>query len=338
MASKTVFSIVFTIFIILSLTKVYSGPENKQITVAVTAPSLVSIVSAIGGDKIKVKSLIPPGADPHHYEPSETDIVNAVSDTALIVMTGPHHLLIEEKIEDLYKKGFIKSMIINYKDYIDNGMIFLKNPKTNDINPHGYFFSLNNSKIIAFTIYKALSEIDPEDKDYYLTRYNEFKMLIDSIYSEISPIRKSNLKIILLTPVLQYIAKDLNMEIINIVLPEYDIEPTEKDISEVINIMRYRKVNFVLVSDMEANRLRKMIDVLRHNNIKIIIAPVFTFNKVPYLAPLITSSVIISDNYNIQNKNTNENPLNYFLLPSIVLNLVLALITFLLYYKVKNYE
>jgi len=322
----------------MTLYPAFSQPVSRKIVVAVTASSLTSIISAIGGEKIKVKSLVPQGADPHHYEPSETDIINAVSDTDLIVMTGPHHLLIEEKIEDLYNKGFIKSRIINYKDYIENGMVFLKNPKTNDINPHGYFFSINNSKIIALTVYKALVEMDPKDKEYFDTRYEEFIALLDQISIEIQRIRIKNLKIILLTPILQYVAKDLNMEVIDIVLPEYDIEPTEKDISNVITIMKSRKIDFMLASDIEANRLKKMINIFRNNNINIVITPVFTYKKIPYLASLITVSAIETNKFRFEYTQTGNNIGDFILIPSIVLNFVLAALSILLYYKVKNYE
>lgn len=337
---KTGLIILLLLLFSSSMVSAPSQPNSEKIIVAVTSPALSSIVSMIGGERVLVKSLIPPGADPHHYEPSETDILYSVADAKLIVMTGPHHLLIEDKIEKLRKRGLIKSKIVNYKDYQKNGFVFLTNPKTKSINPHGYFFSVNATKTIALTIYNALIDIDPSDKKYFKMRHESFISLLDRISMELSSFRKKNIKALLLSPILQYVANDLGIKIVDIVLSEYDIEPTERDISCALSYIREGKVDLILVSDMEASRLKKMIDVLKQNNAYVVVTPVFEYKKNPYLAPLITASVIESSLSGSREKLGNSLNIweNYLLLSSFLLNIILVVMLLLLYLKVRSYE
>ncbi|RTI32897.1 zinc ABC transporter substrate-binding protein, partial [Thermus scotoductus] len=39
-----------------------------QVQVAATTPLLADLVSQVGGNRIKVESVVPPGADPHTFE------------------------------------------------------------------------------------------------------------------------------------------------------------------------------------------------------------------------------------------------------------------------------
>ncbi|MBT8508050.1 hypothetical protein AZH53_06480 [Methanomicrobiaceae archaeon CYW5] len=61
--------------------------DKIPITVAVTIPPLRQFVEAVGGDRVSVMVMVPPGASPHTYEPTPGQL-RALSETDVYVMVG----------------------------------------------------------------------------------------------------------------------------------------------------------------------------------------------------------------------------------------------------------
>ncbi len=71
---------------------VFSGciaePEQGEtILIAVSIPPLATFAEQVGGDRVDVRILLPPGADPHTYEPAPRDLVE-ISKADLLVIAG----------------------------------------------------------------------------------------------------------------------------------------------------------------------------------------------------------------------------------------------------------
>ena len=48
---------------------------NSAINVSVTFEAMREIASAIGGDRVSISKIIPPGANAHHFEPTARDLI-----------------------------------------------------------------------------------------------------------------------------------------------------------------------------------------------------------------------------------------------------------------------
>lgn len=69
------------------------GGESDGVTVVTTTEILADLVRNVGGDRVQVDSLVPPGGDPHSYEPVPADAKKvAQADVAFT-----NHLLLEEQ-------------------------------------------------------------------------------------------------------------------------------------------------------------------------------------------------------------------------------------------------
>jgi len=62
-------------------------PALAQVRVAATTPILADLVSAVGGDRVRVATVVPPGADPHTFEPTPA-LAKALSQTQLLFANG----------------------------------------------------------------------------------------------------------------------------------------------------------------------------------------------------------------------------------------------------------
>lgn len=280
--------------------------------------------------------MIPAGADPHHYEPNELELVNSLREASLVVMSGPSHLIIEEKIKELKSRGIIKVRIIDYSDYAETGLKLLKNPRTGQINPHGYFFSISGIKAIAITVAKVLAEIDPEGAEYYNNRLKSFLKILDEINSSAHRIIKNlNVKVVLFSPVTQYIINDLGFEIRDVMLLEYDVELSEDDLNRIFNLFEKESNLILVLTDRDVARFSKLLDILTAKGVKYTVAPIFKNVKKPEYSVLLVASSIYSAYYeSIKKGETGK--LSLLLNASLITNFVLAFLLILIFYRLRG--
>lgn len=72
---------------------VADGGASDGVTVVTTTEILADLVRNVGGERVRVDSLVPPGGDPHSYEPVPAD----AKKVAKADVTFTNHLLLEEQ-------------------------------------------------------------------------------------------------------------------------------------------------------------------------------------------------------------------------------------------------
>src|SRR4051794_18735117 len=63
------------------------APARADIAVVATTPDLASLAEAVGGEAVRVASLVPPGADAEAYEPRPGDLLR-LAGARLLVRVG----------------------------------------------------------------------------------------------------------------------------------------------------------------------------------------------------------------------------------------------------------
>ncbi len=261
--------------------------QEQPVVVAVTTPSLTGIVECVGGQYVEVLELVPPGADPHTYDPPLNELLSKLSSADLVVMTGPSHLVIEEKIRELEEQGMISVKIIDYTDYVAEGMTLLNNPITGKPNPHGYIFSYTGLEAIAKAIAKALSAERPALRDYFQERTESFISMLFKEESVAQGMSSSAPRIGLLTPILQYAAADAGIGVGAVMLPELGVEASQQQIDYFISKWRGGLYDIVVTTDMEASRLGRVVDALKAAGIPVAVIPLSILKSSPHLIPIV---------------------------------------------------
>jgi len=77
-----------------------NSDENETIQVTTTIAQIADIAENIGGDKVKVESLMGPGIDPHLYKASQGDL-SKLNDADIIFYNG---LRLEGRMGDILNK------------------------------------------------------------------------------------------------------------------------------------------------------------------------------------------------------------------------------------------
>lgn len=268
-SSKIIF-LILSCLIIFTLLMTKHVLTMREIYVVTVMPYLNRVVKVIGGIHVKVDSIIPYGVDPHNYEPSINELLK-VYRAQIIVMTGPSHLPVEEKIKSMIAKGEIKAIVVDYRDYLKQGLKPLYLPN-GEINPHGYFISYNGLKAIAKAILNALIRVDPEHSKYYKDNFESYIKYLNSILNASKHVTKDlNVSVCLLTPIMSYVLRDLNIRSSLIVMYSHEYEPSLRDLNVIVKKYRCGLFDVVIVSSLEYLKLKKIIDYLESNNVPIIV-------------------------------------------------------------------
>jgi len=299
-----------------------------KLGIAVSTEDLASVVKFIGGDYVNVKVLIPPGTDPHHYELTENQLISILSGTSLVVLSGPSHLVIEERIKELTQYSIINALVVDYRDYVHWGLKLLTT-KAGGVNPHGYTYSLTGLKSVAEAVAHALKDLDPGNSAYYEARLDAYLRNLEGVKEVINELNVGRVNTVLLTPVLQYLVNDINVTLVDVILPELDVEPSESDVNKLVSYVRNGYADLILLSDLEAMKFSKLVNVLMTEKVPYTVIPVLKMVSNPHLIPLVASLSIKSATLGTNLVGSSEvggDPLKY---ASLAANALLALMLIL---------
>lgn len=218
--------------------------NNDKIGVIVSIPPQAEFVEKIGGDKVKVTIMVPPGANPHTYEPLP-DQLNDVSQAELYAEVGSG-IEFENVWMDKISSTNKKMVILNCSEGI-NFIPNTENDGDNEYDTH-VWVSPQNAKIMVENIYQGLIQVDPANRDYYKANKDkylkELEKADESIKKSLSG-HKNN-KIMVYHPAWGYFCRDYGL--IQIAIEKNGKEPTPQGIASLINQAKKEKIKIIFIS------------------------------------------------------------------------------------------
>jgi zinc transport system substrate-binding protein len=148
-----------------SCKKTEQSADATKLKVAATIFPLADIARNVGGDKVTVITIMPPGASPHTFEPSYDTIRNASGIKAMFKIGFGLDDWAQKVVDGISGKVSIIE--------VSKG-IELRHLEDGSVDPH-YWLSLTNGGIIAKNIADSLTELDPANKDYYLKNLADYQ-------------------------------------------------------------------------------------------------------------------------------------------------------------------
>lgn len=152
-----------------------NGEEKVNVTVSISP--IKEFTELIGGDKVKVTSLIADNVEPHDVDLKPRDF-EKLTKSELFIYNG---LGMEDWLEQV--KEQISEDKIKYVDTSENGNPIKTDGKTD---PHQWL-SLKEAINQCNNIKNALEEVDPENKTYYEENYEKVKTDFEELYNEYLP-------------------------------------------------------------------------------------------------------------------------------------------------------
>jgi zinc transport system substrate-binding protein len=147
-------------------------PALAQVRVAATTPILADLVRAVGGDRVRVATVVPPGADPHTFEPTPA-LAKALSQTQLLFANGLGLEPFLPKIKTLLPKGAQVVLLAEGR----KGLICGGEEDGHAHGPCDPHLWLDPTYALAYaeTIAKELTRLDPAGQAQYRANLKRFQ-------------------------------------------------------------------------------------------------------------------------------------------------------------------
>jgi len=239
----------------ISTDKPTSAEETSGINVVATTVPLGHFSKMVGRDRVRVDILVPPGTNPHTFEPSPSKLVE-VEDADLYVKNGAGLEIWMEKIiqangDMLVVDSSARVDLMETTDSDDHG--HAAHPGDHDVHenilmadPH-IWLSPKNGMIIVENICRGLIEVDPDNADFYqknrddnLSRLRELDFELNSTFSE-----TDREEFIVLHPSWSYFARDYGL--VQVPILESEKEPGPRYLAEVVEVARRKNITTIFV-------------------------------------------------------------------------------------------
>jgi zinc transport system substrate-binding protein len=262
--SKFIFS--FSLVLMVSFLMVASCSKKqlaentqKKLTVIASLFPIYDFAKNVGGDKVEVIPLLPPGVEAHSFEPRPADITK-INDADIFIYTGK---FMEPWVDDLAKSVTNKNLLT-----VDSSagvtLIGQSNefPQEDEHTGHHYagaadphiWLDFSNAQKMVNNICVALVKKDSQTKDFYLKNaadYNAKLSELDSEYRTSLAGCKNHTVIYGGHFAFGYMAKRYNLTFISAYKGfTPDSEPTPKNLAELIDKVKRLDVKYIYYEEL----------------------------------------------------------------------------------------
>ncbi len=245
------------------------APAREQLTVVTTLFPMYDFTRAVGGNRVDVTLLMPPGTEPHSYEPKPEDIFK-VGRADLFVYTNAYM--------EPWAKSIIKALPAgNNTTIVDSsvGVTFRKAAPEdeheaehgNDHHHHGgmdphIWLDFANARIMVDNIAKAMIARDPAGREYYSARAAAYDAELGKLDDDYRAALAGCPKRVLLHGghyAFGYLAKRYGLEYRSAAAVNADAEPTPARLAELIGLMRADGLKYVFSEELLSPRSAEAI-------------------------------------------------------------------------------
>jgi zinc transport system substrate-binding protein len=264
--------------------------EDRKETLEVisTLFPIYDFVGQIGKEHLDVRLLLPPGVEPHSFDPSPKDIAK-INNSDIFIWAGaamePWVVKIINAMKDAKKKPIVVDVSKRIKLLSRSGEKCEDEENHDaeneadkhhhyhkDKDPH-YWLDFDNDKKMVDTITSALAEKDPDNKDFYIKNAADYKKQLDELDKEYREILgRCRQKIIIYAGhfAFGYLAKRYGLEYIS----PYkgfapNSEPTPKQMAALIKTIKVTGATHIFYEELLEPRIARAI--AEHTGIKILL-------------------------------------------------------------------
>jgi len=202
-----IIGIVVALLVGVALFASYDSTSNEKVGVLVTIVPQAKIVEFIGGEFVDITIMVPPGQDPHTFEPTPEQMKKVADATAYFkVGSGVefeviHMDTILEQNSDLELFDCSHDItVISFDEHYGNEAHHEEGEEHDDehgdehegddhdhegTDPHIWLSPVNFKKM-AEEVYNGLVEIDPEHQEEYQTNYQAYISKLDDLHTNVS--------------------------------------------------------------------------------------------------------------------------------------------------------
>lgn len=258
-----------------------SESTDQKLTVYASTFALKSMAEEIGGDRVNVEMVIPPGADPHTYEPTSKQMTQ-IAEADLFLTIG-HDL--EPYVESMEKSlegqnvAFVKTAEdVTLLDASDTVHVHGEDEHSEDehaneeeahnedehdhgqYDPHVWLDPMN-AVSMAEAVETAFSEEAPDYKDEFSERLSAFKDEANTLDAELKAAVENGSKSELLVThaAYGYLAERYGFDQLPIAGLTPSEEPSQQALKRIIEEARLHDLNYIAFEDTVTPKVAEVV-------------------------------------------------------------------------------
>ena len=221
--------------------------QARPIRVVIGVAIVQDFVRRVGGDGVEAFSIVPPGADPHTYQPTPRD-VQALQGARLALWNG---LGLDETAADLVAEQRLPDLTTVV---LSDGITPLADDAGDD-GGHGHEHAAGNPHLwldpayavrYVETIRDALSEVDPANAEIYqanaMAYIGEIEALDAWAQGEIATIPAERRKLVTFHDAFPYFAGHYGLDLVGVVLKSPGREPSAQEVAALVTELQRHQI------------------------------------------------------------------------------------------------
>ena len=247
-------------FLLFGCVKPSTNLTSGKIQIVASFYPLYELADKIGGDKVNAVNLVPPGADPHDYEPTPQDVIS-MEQAKLVILNGAGLEPWADKLIPTFSGN--NQIIIQASSAISNLHPADKNnaeEQNATFDPHFWLDPLLYSAE-AEEVEKSLENIDPAGKQYYQQNLAEFKQKILSLDQSYQAGLKTcgTRTVITSHNAFSYLGKRYNLDVNSIAGLSPDEEPNPAKIAELADLVKKDNIKYIFTETLVSPKIAETL-------------------------------------------------------------------------------
>lgn len=222
------------------------GLDEERPLVVATTTMLTDLAATLGGEAVRVEGIMQPGGDPHLYQPTPAD-ARRLARSALVVTSG---LGLEGWIDDLVRNaGGTRPVVVASRGIEPIRMA----GTTQGVDPH-FWFDLQLWRRAARTVGEALAELvahDPEAAAGVRARLADYEAQLEAldawVRASLASIPEGQRVLVTSHDAFNYFGRAYGVEVVGIQGISTESDASQRDVINVIEIVRRRRAPAVFV-------------------------------------------------------------------------------------------
>ncbi len=243
-----------------------SSSSSHKILVTASFYPVADIVRQVGGDKVEVSTLLPQGADIHHFSPTMAQI-KQLNKSHLVVrmMTG-----VDPFVDTIMKSVDNKNVkLASIGDgcrqlYYHNGADVKNNsssrPIDTTLDPH-MWLSLSNLEAMVISTSRALRIQSPEDSKYFENRCYLLMAKLRNMgkQAQLDRAKWKHPNYIAVHSAFRYLNDELGLHQVGVFEPKPGLQSSARDLRNLIDKAKNTTVKCVFIASEEQNKLASTV-------------------------------------------------------------------------------
>jgi zinc transport system substrate-binding protein len=243
---------------------VESQADSGRLKVITTLFPLYDFTKNVGRERVHVALLLPPGVEPHSFEPKPGDMLK-LAGADLFVFTGKS---MEPWVDGILKGVENKKLLVVDSskgiDLIEEGGDTHEDDRVHEhgrADPH-IWLDLSKAGKIVDNILEGLTEKDPANREYFRKNADSYKAKLSEMDEKYQGALSTCKKRVFVHGghfAFGYLAKRYNLQYVSAYHGSPDAEPTPKRLIELKNVLKRFSLNYVFYEELITPRVAEII-------------------------------------------------------------------------------